>query len=139
MPMLKGWVVAAGLAALTGVASAAEPVKSTLLLQSDRTNTGAPITYPQTDVPEITTMIVEIAPGASTVRHSHPYPTHGYVLEGSLEVVAADGTRNRYEAGDAFLETVGTVHQGFNVGEGPLRILVTYIGVRGEANTRPVE
>jgi len=137
--MLRGWILAAGMAALAGAASAGEPVRSTLLLQSDRTNTGAPIAYPRTDAPEITTMIVEIAPGASTVRHSHPYPTHGYVLEGSLEVVAEDGTRNRYEAGDAFLETVGTVHQGFNLGQGPLRILVTYIGVMGEANTHPAE
>jgi quercetin dioxygenase-like cupin family protein len=137
--MPRGLVLAAGLVVLAAAAAAGEPAKSTLLLQADRTNTGAPIAYPRTDAPEITTMIVEIAPGASTARRSHPYPTHGYVLEGSLEVVAEGGTRNRYEAGDAFLETVGTVHQGFNVGQGPLRILVTYIGVMGEANTQPAE
>jgi len=138
--MLKAIIVTALVVALGGASAAAqEVVTSTVLLQTERTNTGHPLAYPQTDTPEITTMIVEIAPGGSTVRHSHPYPSHAYILEGSLEVVAEGGVRNRYEAGDAFLETVGTVHQGFNVGEGPVRILVTYLGVKGEANTQPAE
>ena len=47
--------------------------------------------------------------------------------------------RNRYKAGDAFLETIGTVHQGFNVGEGKVRILVTYLGVKGAPNTQAAE
>lgn len=131
-------LLALGLALLAAGAAAQEPVRSTLLLQTDRTNTGAAIAYPE-GPPEITTMIVELEPGASTVRHKHPHPTHGYVLEGELEVVAADGTRNRYKTGDAFVEALDAWHQGFNVGAGPVRVLVTFIGVKDMPNTVAAE
>lgn len=116
-------------------ANAADPVTATVLLQSGTTNTGNPVAYPQTTTPEITTMIVEIAPGASTVLHRHPVPSVAYMLQGELEVRAAGGIVNRYKAGDAFLETIGHTHRGINVGTTPVRILVTYVGVKGQPNT----
>lgn len=118
-----------------GVANAADPVTATVLLQSGTTNTGDALAYPRTDAPEITTMIVEIAPGASTVLHRHPVPSVAYMLQGELDVRAEGGIVNHYKAGDAFLETIGRSHRGFNVGATPVRILVTYIGVKGKPNT----
>jgi len=123
------------LAACTVQARAAEPVSATVLLQSGTTNTGNAIAYPRTDTPEVTTMIVEIAPGAATSLHSHPVPSVAYMLQGEIEVRADGGIVNRYKAGDAFLETIGRTHQGTNVGTTPVRILVTYIGVKGEPVT----
>jgi quercetin dioxygenase-like cupin family protein len=111
---------------------AADPVTATVLLRSDKTNVGGALVYPRTDKPEITTMIVEIAPGASTSLHRHPVPSVAYMLQGDLEVRAAGDIVNRYKVGDAFLEAIDHAHQGFNVGTIPVRILVTYIGVKGE-------
>jgi len=120
------------LACLAFQAQAADPVTATVLLRSDKTNVGGVLVYPRTDRPEITTMIVEIAPGASTSLHRHPVPSVAYMLQGNLEVRAEGGIVNRYKAGDAFLEAIDHTHQGFNVGTAPVRILVTYIGVKDE-------
>ena len=76
-------------------------------------------------------MIVEIAPGASTVLHRHPVPSVAYMLQGELEVQAEGSIVNRYKTGDAFLETIGRTHKGTNIGMTPVKILVTYIGVKG--------
>lgn len=123
------------LAAFTGQARAAEPITATVLLQSDKTNTGDALAYPRTDTPEVTAMIVEIAPGVSTSLHRHPVPSVAYMLQGELEVRADGGIVNRYKTGDAFLETIGHAHQGTNIGTTPVRILVTYIGIKGEPVT----
>jgi quercetin dioxygenase-like cupin family protein len=80
-------------------------------------------------------MIIEIAPGTTTPLHRHPVPSIAYMLQGDLEVKAEGGVVNRYKAGDAFAETVGRSHQGTNIGTTPVRILVTYIGVKGEPLT----
>ena len=114
---------------------AAEPITGTVLLQSGTTNTGDAVAYPKSGTPEVTTMIVEIARGASTTPHRHPVPSIAYMLQGELEVRADGGIVNRYKTGDTFLETIGRTHQGFNVGTTPVRILVSYIGVKGEPIT----
>ena len=114
------------------VALAAEDVVTTKILETSVTNTGAPIVYPETDRPTITVAIVEIAPGAATPVHRHPYPLVGYILEGTLEVTAEDGSVNRYETGDALVEALDLDHQGRVIGDVPVRVLITVMGVAGE-------
>lgn len=116
-------------AILVPTAGAAEDVVTTKLLETSLTNTGAPIVYPVTDRPSITVAIVEIAPGAATPVHRHPHPLVGYILEGTLEVTASDGTVNRYEAGDALVEALNLDHQGRVIGDAPVRVLITVMGV----------
>lgn len=107
-------------------------VVTTKILETSVTNTGAPIVYPETDHPLITVAIVEIAPGGSTPMHRHPHPLVGYILEGTLEVTAEDGTVNRYEAGDALVEALNLDHQGRAIGDIPVRIVITVMGVAGD-------
>jgi quercetin dioxygenase-like cupin family protein len=133
--MIRRWLVAVWLPILLLPAAAmadGEGVVTTKLLETSLTNTGAPIVYPTTDRPAITVAIVEIAPGAATPEHRHPYPLVGYILEGTLEVTAADGTVNRYEAGDALVEALDQNHHGRNVGDTPVRVLITVMGIDGE-------
>ena len=47
-----------------------------------------PLTFPQTDKPEITMMVVTMQPNGHTSLHKHPSPTSGYVMEGAVEVRA---------------------------------------------------
>lgn len=136
--------IAAALAALllllpAAVAADGEAVVSTKLLQTSVTNTGDPIVYPVTDKPQVTVAIVEIAPGASTPEHKHPYPLVGYILQGTLEVTAADGTVNVYKEGDALVEALGMDHQGRNIGDTPVRVLITVMGVVDEPISVTVE
>lgn len=123
------------LAATVFTARAEDSLTTIVLLQSGTTNTGDALVYPKTDKPEVTTMIIEIAPGASTPLHRHPVPSVAYMLQGELEVQAEGGIVNRYKAGDAFLETINRTHMGTNVGTTPVKILVTYIGIKGEPVT----
>jgi quercetin dioxygenase-like cupin family protein len=52
----------------------------------------------------------EIAPGASTGRHTHPAPRFVYVLEGSV-VLEMDGKPPRtFTVGEGFVEPPGEVH-----------------------------
>ena len=132
---MKVLLAALLVASMAASAQAADPVTTAVLLKSGTTNTGDALAYPKTETPEITTALVEIAPGASTTLHRHPVPSVAYMLQGELEVQAEGGIVNRYKAGDAFLETIGRAHQGKNIGAVPVRILVTYVGVRGEPIT----
>ena len=117
---------------LPAVAAADGEVVSTKILETSETNMGDPIVYPVTDSPQVTVAIVEIAPGASTPEHKHPYPLVGYILQGTLEVTAEDGTVNVYKEGDALVEALGKNHHGRNIGDTPVRVLITVMGVADE-------
>lgn len=103
-------------------------VKVTKLLQSPSSWSGAALVYPNGQA-EVTALLVEIAPGGETGWHLHPLPSFGYVLEGELEVSLKDGTVKRVVAGQALAEVVNTLHNGRNVGKGPVRLVVFYAGV----------
>jgi len=120
-------------------AFAEDAMTTRVLLKTGITNIGQEIVYPSQGKPEITTMIIEIAPGGSTPLHQHPVPLVGYILQGQLEVRAEGGTVNRYQPGDAFVEALNHAHQGFNVGPDPVRILATVIGIAGEGYSVPAK
>lgn len=79
--------------------------------------------------------MVEFAPGAETGWHLHPVPSFGMVLEGTLEVTLEDGRVRRLQAGDALAEVVNTTHNGRNVGDTPVKLVVFYAGTVGEKVT----
>ena len=137
--MNRAWMlVPFCLTLLAAPAHADDAIKTTILLRTATTNIGQPIEYPRRGVPEITTMIVTIPPGGSTSLHRHPVPIVGYILDGELEVRTEGGKVNRYRAGDTVIESIGVAHRGVNVGVGPVRILVTVIGVKGQSYAEPV-
>lgn len=109
-------------------------IKITKLLKTANTWDGTPIVYPDAK-PEITGLVVEFAPGAETGWHLHPVPSFGMVLEGTLEVTLEDGRVRRLQAGDALAEVVNTTHNGRNVGDTPVKLVVFYAGTVGEKVT----
>lgn len=109
-------------------------VKVTPLLKTAASWDGKPIVYPHGQA-EITALIVEIAPGGETGWHLHPVPSFGILLEGTLEVALKDGSVKRLQAGDALAEVTDTLHNGRNVGENSVKILVFYAGAVGKALT----
>ena len=111
-------------------AQAIEPsstVKVTQLLKTTTTWNGAPIKYPQGQA-EVTSLMIEIAPGGETNWHEHPVPSFGVLLEGSLEVSLADGRKKLLKPGEALAEVIATAHNGRNVGTTPLKLIVFYAG-----------
>jgi quercetin dioxygenase-like cupin family protein len=109
-------------------------IKVMPLLRATTSWNGAPIAYPQGQA-EISGIVIEIAPGAETGWHAHPVPSFGMVLEGTLEVTLKDGQFKRVGPGQALVEVVGTVHNGRNIGTGPVRLVVFYAGAVGMALT----
>lgn len=109
----------------------ASAVTATTLLKTATTWNGAPIVYPRTDKPEIQTVVVEIPSGAATAWHLHPVNNIAYILEGKLRLELKDGTTREFRQGESFAELVNTTHRGVNIGKGPLRILVVYLGEAG--------
>ena len=59
--------------------------KTTSLMQTTKTEVGQDIHYPGAH-PQITMLLLEIAPGGQTGRHMHPVPSANYVLEGEVTI-----------------------------------------------------
>lgn len=105
------------------------------VLRTGETRDGEPIVYPQTDSPEIISVIGTIAPGGRTPLHEHPVPTYVYILEGEVELQTEGGEPRRYQAGEAYIESLNREHQLFNVGDAPAKVLVVFVGEEGEPTT----
>ena len=72
----------------------------------------------------------KIAPAAGFGMHGHQdMEIITYMLEGELAVRLKNGAVKRLKAGDALTETVNTLHNGHNVGAGPVKLIVFYAGV----------
>lgn len=130
------WAAMAGLMAATVPATAKDypPVKP--LLKSGKTILGQTLAYPTDGPAQIQSVIVTMQPGDETGLHTHPHPTFGHILEGELTVSYPAGVTKTYKQGQAVMEAVDTPHNGKNTGTVPVRILVVFMGVEGQANTK---
>jgi quercetin dioxygenase-like cupin family protein len=129
-------VLVAGAATFAGAIEALaadQPVVETLL-ETQTTNLGQPIEYPVGNAAKITAMIVTLAPGVETGRHRHSVPLYGQVLSGQVTIDYGDYGSKTYKAGEAFMEAVGTWHNGHNSGGEILRILAIFMGAEGVPN-----
>ncbi len=109
-------------------------VEVTKLITSTTSSNGQPLTYLRTDHPEVTALVVRIAPGNSTGWHKHPVPVYAYMLEGMLTVELKDGNKYVFKKGDAILEVMNTLHNGYNSGSEPATLVVFYTGAVGTPN-----
>jgi len=105
------------------------------LLNTQTTVLDQPIAYPTQDAARITAVIVTLAPGEETGRHRHPVPLYGQVLSGQVTIDYDGHGSKTFQAGDAFMEAVGTWHNGRNSGDEPLRILAVFMGAEGIPNS----
>jgi quercetin dioxygenase-like cupin family protein len=117
----------------TRVAMPALP--DTRLLDTGKTVLGQPFSYPTKAPAKVTSEIITMAPGAETGWHKHDVPLFGYMLEGELTVdYGGDGTRV-YRKGEAFIEAVGTAHNGRNLSSSEVRLLAVFMGADGVPDT----
>ncbi|WP_287066790.1 cupin domain-containing protein [Mesorhizobium sp.] len=112
--------------------------EGTVLLKTTVTATDQPLTLPQTDKPEITSMLFTIQPNGHSTLHQHPVPIIAYVLEGTLETRVA-GVSRTYKAGEAVVEPMNSPMQAFNPGGVPTKLLVVMIGEEGKPNSVAVK
>ena len=86
------------------------------VLISSVASNGQSLTYLQTPQPEVTVIVVRVPPGGSTGWHQHSVPVYAYILEGVLNVEIKGGRTYVFKKGDAILEVMNTLHNGFNTG-----------------------
>jgi quercetin dioxygenase-like cupin family protein len=109
--------------------------KTTPVLKSGTTAGKQPIEYPKAGKAEIVSVVGELEPGGRTPLHQHPVPVYVYVLDGTLTVQTQGGEAREYKTGQAFLEDVNVLHQAFNKGATPAKILVVFLGEEGKPTT----
>lgn len=76
--------------------------------------------------------IVEIAPGLTVPKHTHPGEEIIYVLEGSLEYEVEGKSPVTLKAGEVLFIPAGVIHSATNVGTGKGAELSTYIVEKGK-------
>jgi quercetin dioxygenase-like cupin family protein len=88
---------------------------------------------------EVIQVVVELGPGVSAPKHTHPGAEIIYVLEGSLEYEVEGKPAVTLEAGDVLFIPAGTVHSARNVGTASGAELATYIVEKGKPLLTPVK
>lgn len=83
------------------------------------------------------TMAIEIPPGASSARHSHPGEDFGYLIEGTI-VLQVDGQPPKtVRAGEVFFTERGHIHNARNIGATTARAIDTYVIDEGKPVVTP--
>jgi len=100
------------------------------LLRTCVNSIGQPIAWPREGAPEVTALLVEMAPGEETGWHRHPVPLLGYILTGELTVYQATGEKRVVRAGEVSLESVDVIHNGVNEGATPCKMIVFVAGIK---------
>jgi quercetin dioxygenase-like cupin family protein len=116
------------------ITTAQQALKVSPVVKATATASGQKLQYPQTDKPEIESVLIEIAPGGESGRHMHPVPTYVYVVEGTLTVEMDHDSPRKYPAGSGFLESVNSWHNGKNLGQAPVKVLVVFVSEEGKKN-----
>jgi len=106
--------------------------KVTVVKKATTTASGQKMEYPRTANPEVTALLVEIPPGKETGWHLHLIPVYAYVLSGTLTAEMENGERHEYREGEAIFEAVNMPHNGKNLGEMTVRLIVFYTGEEGK-------
>jgi quercetin dioxygenase-like cupin family protein len=81
---------------------------------------------------EVVQVRVELAPGVSFPKHTHPGEEIIYVLEGSLEYQVEGKEPVTLKAGDVLFIPAGKTHAAKNVGSGDGSELATYVVEKGK-------
>ena len=81
---------------------------------------------------EVIQTIVELAPGTTAPRHTHPGEEIIYVLEGTWEYTVEGKPPMTLKAGDVLFIPAGAIHSARNVGPGRAVELATYIVEKGK-------
>ena len=81
----------------------------------------------------------EIPVGGREGRHTHPGTMFARVEQGTVMLDDEGKQTAVYKPGDSYFVDAGNVHEGFNGGDVPVKILVTLVVKTGELLTTPTK
>ena len=114
-------IAATGLAALEGAQAQLVGARRIDLQRHDLSFAGR----------EVIQVMVELEPGTTAPRHSHPGEEIIYVLQGTWEYTLEGKPPVTLKAGDVLFIPAGTIHSARNVGTDRGKELATYIVEKG--------
>ncbi len=82
---------------------------------------------------------VELAPGASAGRHTHPGDEISYVIEGEAEILMEGHPARKVKAGDGFVVPAGVIHDAHNTGTAPFKLAGVYVVEKGKPLATPAK
>ena len=80
---------------------------------------------------------IEIEPGVTIGRHTHPGIESAYMLEGGFDLPIERQPTRSFKPGDAIIVPANTPHAGGKNGDKKSRLLVTYILEKGKPIASP--
>src|SRR5579872_5739362 len=80
---------------------------------------------------------VEITPGGSAGRHTHPGDEISYILEGEGEILMEGQPAIKVKAGDGFVIPAGVKHDAHNTGSQKLKLVGVYVVDKGKPLATP--
>jgi len=126
--VLASALVSRGLAKQTA-APAAGGVQRILITKADVSVPGR----------EADAMRAEIAPGASTGRHTHPGDEIDYVLQGQIQITFDGQPPHQLKPGDAIIIPMGTIHNAVNMGSTMAVISAVFVVEKGKPLATPAK
>lgn len=129
-----------GVLLLASLSSQAFAASSTDIAKAISSWNGSPLPAQALVVPEVTIKDIVVQPGEKLPVHLHPVINAGVILEGELTVYTEDMKHKKTIKADTdnntLVEMVNQYHFGKNEGDKPARIIVFYIGEKGETLTK---
>lgn len=124
---------AAGLAGATGGPAAAQPARPDPVLRQ------AVDGMPRGERQEVQVLTATIAPGQSTVFHTHRFPVTVYMLEGAFTLELEGHPTMTVRAGEAMVEPPGVRMTGHNrSATETIRLVIFYVGDPGTPFLDPI-
>ena len=80
---------------------------------------------------------VEIDPGASVGRHTHPGEEISYILDGQADILIEGQAPLHVKAGDSFIVPAGAKHDAHNTGSVPMHLVGVYVVEKGKPLATP--
>lgn len=80
---------------------------------------------------------VEVAPGGSAGRHTHPGDEISYVLAGEGEILMDGKPPLKIKPGEGFIIPGGVKHDARNTGTQPLKLVGVYVVEKGKPLATP--
>ena len=110
-------------------AQQAPSVKRAVLLKQDMTIPGR----------EAVMTLVELPPGATEGRHTHPAEVYVFVQEGAVTLTVEGQPTKTLKAGDVFTIAPGQIHEGSNKGSTTARLSAVFVAEKGKPLTTQVQ
>jgi len=80
---------------------------------------------------------IEITPGGSAGRHTHPGDEISYVVSGQGEILMEGHPALKIKPGDGFIVPGGAKHDAHNTGTEPLKLVGIYVVEKGKPLATP--